>query len=222
VLDAKGSVLASSNQGNLPSGAWPDTDGKMPGAGSRYKQASSKVMPWQYVVSISQKTADLDANRFLWMILLIVAALSGLGVGFSYMLANVFYRPISQLAYAARMELFKIKGKEIVSSPNDIVFINQAVSAISAYGMALEQCVDSGRSRVLASVFQHLLEGNAMAREEVHEILENYTFDTGGREFIIFVVELRSGDISPKWDGWIAPVPTGNQYAQRSWQPRGL
>ncbi len=204
VLDAKGGVLASSFRGELPAGAWPDADGNTPDTGSRYRQVSSKVMPWRYVVSISQKTAGLDTNRFLWAILLIVAALSALGIGFSYLLAHVFYRPISQLAYAARLELIKIKGKEIAPTPNDIVFINQAVSAISAYGMALEQCVDSGRSRVLGSVLQHLLEGNAMAREEVHEILENYMFETAGREFTVFVAELRSGDISQKWDGWIA------------------
>ena len=204
VLDDNGTVLASSYQGELQPGEWLIGEEKTRDARIMYKQVSSKVMPWQYVISISRKSADQDANRFLWMILLIVVALSGLGIGFSYLLANVFYRPISQLAHAARMELVKIKGREVVPSPNDIVFINQAVSAISAYGMALEQCVDSGRSRVLASVFQHLLQGNPMAREEVHEILENYMFDTGEREFTVFVAELKSGDISPKWDGWIA------------------
>ncbi len=204
LLDAQNNILASSRMDMLSLDYRSDFEGAMTDNGNRHKAIASKVMPWKYVISIPNQTANADIIRFLWIILLIVIALSGLGIAFSYMMAHVFYKPIAQLAHSARMELSKIQGREITPSPNDILFINQAVNAISAYGTALEQCLDSGRGRVLSSIFRHLLDGNAINQQEVHEILENYMFDTSDRQFTIFVVELRSDDINQKWDGWIS------------------
>ena len=204
IVDLQDRILVSNSTRALSTGEDTGAAQTLRRLEAPYKAVASQVMPWKYVVSIPDHVANADSSKFFLYIAVLVAVLSALGVVFSYVLAHVLYKPIGRLALSARMELTKIKGESVQLPSDELLFINEAVNTITAYSSALEQRVESGRIRVLASIFRHLLEGNAIDLQEVYETLENYMFETEHRRFFLFLAELKPQDMRQKWDGWIS------------------
>lgn len=190
-------VLASSARQSLSA---------LPGEDTLTAVARSGVMPWRYIVSVPRDVAATEISRMLVYLLLVMLLLCALGLFFSYMLAGALYRPINQLASMTRAQLNRLRARTVEQSSrgNDIAFISQTVTEIAAYSSALEQCLESGRSRVISSVFRHLLEGSRMERDEVEDILDNYSMPLEGRRFMVCLVEMRGEMPAQKWDGWLS------------------
>ena len=176
-----------------------------------YQTKPSQVMSWLYGVYVSPDEANTDATRLRNTIILILLLLSALGVFFSYMLANVFYRPIHQLVHSAQLYMAKHRTLPSVQTRNDLKFLHETVREMNGYASALKHSVDSGRSRVIGNILRHLLDGSSMEPAEVYETLENYSFQYASMQFVLLLFELKSDAIERKWEGWMNRFMLENQ-----------